>query len=196
MVRGWLVRSRNQKHKDSITVAILTALLENYNQNYVLYQKINNFLQYKRMRSDNFPSIISENIVKYVLNKRLKILANWDTSQSGDLTLKYKRLEIKSFISDAPSSFGPNEHWDWLLFVDAKRHLEQHFTVYLVKLSNTSLIWQNIKVNKVETFQQQADQKRRPRIAFQQLLHQIGDYCQVIFSDFLSSLNILEDNII
>ena len=56
-------------------------------------------------------------------------------------------------------------------------------------LSNKSDIWKNIKVNKNETFQDQCDQKRRPRIKFNNLINQISyKYIKIIFDGNIDDL--------
>ena len=72
--------------------------------------KLNKNLEGKKIRSPNFPSEISENLVKLGLFKNYRIAPNWNT-KSGDLELFSKKLEIKAFLSNGPSSFGPNESW-------------------------------------------------------------------------------------
>jgi len=62
---------------------------------------------------DNFPSHISENIVKFALFKKYNIMPNWDT-KTGDLDLFNLKIEVKGFSSTGPSSFGPTEEWDIL----------------------------------------------------------------------------------
>jgi hypothetical protein len=61
-----------------------------------------------------------------------------------------KRIEIKGFMSDGPCSFGPEERWDWIYFVDCKNCLEKQFSVYEIKLSNKSDKWRNIIVSGTE----------------------------------------------
>jgi hypothetical protein len=93
----------------------------------------------KKIRNENFPSHISENLVKFALNNIKYINSDekvtWNTSV-GDLEYKNKRIEVKGFISDGPSSFGPTEKWDTIYFVDAKKIRDKKIIIYEVLLSN------------------------------------------------------------
>ena len=78
----------------------------------------------------------------------------WDTDK-GDLIIVniagggdvIKRIEVKAFMSDGPSSFGPTETWNWLYFVDAKDTLTGFFKVYEIKCSNTSEEMKNVRIS-------------------------------------------------
>lgn len=148
-IRGFLVRKNLKKLKDNMTLDILNNLIDKYNEYINFLKDINKLLSYKKIRLPNYPSDISENIVKFVLLKKYKICGNWDT-KSGDLYLLDKIIEIKGFSSEGPSSFGPTEKWDWLYFIDCKDTLNKNFKVYEIKLSNTSNIWKNIIISGCE----------------------------------------------
>jgi hypothetical protein len=134
-------------------------------------------LQNLKIRRPVFPEIISEYIV-------LKFLQKYNTSQeqhcknilyikdpSGDLlkidnTLKIK-IEIKCSSSKGPLSFGPTQKFDELYCVDASDFLNDKIIIY--KINEPHKI-KELYVNKFETFQQQCEQKRRPRISLQNIL--------------------------
>jgi DNA (cytosine-5)-methyltransferase 1 len=118
-----------------------------------------------RMRKPNFPEIISEKIVEIIFFD-----SNLST-KSGDIIINGKRIEIKCFSSIGPISFGPKEKWDIIIFVNAINHPE--IEVLICNFSNESKEWNNIKVNKLETYSDQCKQKRRPRIGFKELEKQI-----------------------
>ena len=99
-----------------------------------------------------------------------------------------KRVEIKSFTSVGPMSFGPNEGWDTLLVLDAIDHRDMRFKLYEIPHSNNSPIWLNIKTNKRETFQDQCKQKRRPRISFGSVRDQLGNGCHLIWEGDIRDL--------
>lgn len=180
-VRRWLVIRNNCKMKDYVTHNIVSILLEKYNENMVFNKKMNELLLVKKIRNENFPSVISENIAKFAIFRHYRIMGTWDTNK-GDLLLLNKRLEVKGFSSDGPSSFGPSEKWDMLYFVDSKRHIEKYFVVYEISLSNDDPRWKMIKVNKNQTFYQQCLEKRRPRIIFKDIQSQIPpQYLRKIF---------------
>lgn len=172
--------SNNKIDKDTMNINITKELLDIYNKKSILYKEINSKLVKRQIRNENFPSEISENITKYALYKYYKIFGTWEVS-SGDLVFLNKRVEVKGFMSTGPSSFGPNETWDILCFVDASEHLNNFFTVYLFNISSSDDKWRNMKVNKKETIKMQSSNKRRPRITFDKIKeHLINDY-KIIF---------------
>ena len=141
--RGYIIRKKLKSLKDGMNLDILNNLLDRYILNYKYLLEINKKLSIKKCRNENFPSHISENIVKFVLYKKYGIMPNWDTKK-GDLELLNKQLEIKGFMSDGPTSFGPTENWDWIYFVDATNFINKKFKIYEIKLSNKNNIWKNI----------------------------------------------------
>lgn len=175
-VRGFLTR----KPKDKFNKEVLKIALDNYINTLLIEKDLNKNLKHKKIRLSNFPSHISENIVKFCIKEKYSIYPNWDT-KIGDLCLLNKQIEVKGFISKCPISFGPNEKWDILYIINGTRIFDKYFTIYEVKLSNNHPIFQNIKVNKKETYQIQCSQQRRPRITFDELYKQIGKDLNIIF---------------
>ena len=194
--RGYYIRKINKKLKDSMTFKLLNNCIDSFIRTINDEKTINKLLNKKKIRLSNFPSHISENIVKFVIFKKYKIMPNWDTD-SGDLEIglaniyKSIRCEVKGSIdlSNGPSSFGPNEEWDYIYFVDAVCNYNKKYKVYECKISNKSEIWKNLMVNKKQTYYDQCLQKRRPRIAFNNLKEQLGKYCTTIFDGYLSELD-------
>lgn len=151
--------------------------------------KLNDQLESKKIRKPNFPSEISENIVKFVYNKNNKNLAKWDVKGGDLITLDGLKIEVKAYSSNGPTSFGPTEKWDILYIVDAKRYLDKRFKVYEINLKSSNIIIQNLKVSKLETYEQQCKSGRRPRINPINLIEQLGNNCNLIFNDTIHSLN-------
>lgn len=172
--------------KDYMTKEMIVELLDKYIDNYRFLQQINRKLSIKKCRMDNFPSHISENIVKFAILKKYNVMPNWDT-MSGDLQLFNMKIEVKGFSSNGPSSFGPTEEWDLLYFVDCTDFTNKNFKVYEIRLSNKSTSWKNIKVSKKETIHDQNIQKRRPHIQFSSIRSQI-DQCTIIFDNNINNL--------
>lgn len=131
-----------------------------------------------------FPEDISENLVKYIIKKKEGNTFSRKKS-GGDLVSPQDgtRIEVKCFTSTGPSSFGPKEKWDSIYFFDAMNILTHNSECILYKIeeSNDSEIFQNIKVNKNETFKDQCLQQRRPRIAFSKISQQIPANIQKVF---------------
>jgi len=91
-------------------------------------------------------------------------------SQSFMMELHNKyfyQLEVKAFISDGPSTFGPTEPWDKLYFVDCRNYLKKEFCVWEIDCKNTDKEWIDMPVSRAETFGDQAIAKRRPRLPFE-----------------------------
>ena len=131
-----------------------------------------------KIRRPVFPEIISEQIVLKFLQKQntnKDILYTKDPS--GDLLkidnaslIKYK-IEVKCSSSKGPLSFGPSQKFDELYCVDASDFLNDKIIIY--KINEPQKIKQ-LRVNKFETFQQQCEQKRRPRICLQKILSNLS----------------------
>jgi len=188
VVRKFLCKLRLNKLNDNFTLDIVNKLLDNYIDKINLNKEINKKLDKRKIRNDNFPCAISENIVKYAFSKKYNIMPSWNTKK-GDLELlDNKILEVKAFSSIGPTSFGPNEMWYRLYIIDCTKFIEKKFKIYEINLSNNDSKFQNIKVNKNETFYSQSKNKRRPRISFNDLQKQLSENMKVIFDDSLEKL--------
>lgn len=194
--RGSVVRKQLRSLKDCMTPELLDQDINSYLQRIRFEIKINSKFSVgqKKIRKTNFPSDISENIVKFVFRKKYGVIPSWNTDK-GDLYVFNKftrklRLEVKGSIdlSNGPPTFGPKEHWDWIYFVDGVDILNKNIKVYEVKLSNEDDIWRALKVSKTQTFEDQSTQKRRPRIKFATLRDQIGDHFKEIYSGPISGI--------
>lgn len=198
-IKGWIVRKKLKMIKDNMTIDILTRMIDKYNEYILFIKNINMELSKKKIRNINYPSEISENIVKFALLKKYKVCGNWDTN-SGDLLLLDKRIEIKGFSSNGPSSFGPEEYWDWIYFIDCRDSINKNFIIYEIKLSNKNKIWRNIiisgsnnkKNSKIKKMGDLCDTGKggiRPHITFESIKNQLGDkYCKIIFNGYLTDL--------
>ena len=183
--RGHLCRTRLRKSRDGITFSIVLDLLERYKNQYQYISELNRMLKRRKIRFSNFPPELSENMIKFIFFQKYGIMPSWDTD-TGDLQCRNLILEVKAFSSTGPTTFGPNEKWDRIYFLDATRFMESIFKVYECKLKNTSSLWQQLEVNKTETFGDQCRQGRRPRIGFQQVYRQLRSHCHLIFEGQLS----------
>lgn len=133
------------------------------------------------IRLNGLPSHVSENIIKFVvINKLGDKTCTWSCSV-GDLASKDGKLECKCFTSDGPISFGPDQEWTHIYFLDARRWLEDTFVVWRVERPNTDDLWKTIKMNKKESKQDQSDSKRRPRINWEGLYPQIKEVCHKVW---------------
>ena len=117
-------------------------------------------------------------------------MPSWDTPK-GDLILRNKIIEVKGFMSSGPTSFGPNEKWDWIYFVDGTECNFYQFKVYEIKLSNTNSIWRNINLSSKETYGQIADANQRGKLRacfYSKIKPQIESHCVLIFNGHFDEL--------
>lgn len=122
--RGHISRKGMKTLKDSMTLSCLEKCIDEFNKTIAFESEMNKLLKNKKIRLSNFPSHISENIVKFVLAKKYGVMPNWDTNK-GDLCIHIKpsttiQIKVKGSIdlSNGPPSFGPTENWDKIYFVD------------------------------------------------------------------------------
>jgi len=193
LTRGYFTRKYNYQEKDSFNLNTINQMLDAFIEYTKMLHMLNHGLENKKIRSPNFPSEISENIVKFAIRKRYNICPCWDTD-SGDLSLFDNKLEVKAYSSDGPSSFGPSEDWNILYFIDCRNYTRKHFKIYEIKLSNLNPIFNSVMVNKKQTFKNQCDEGRRPRLCFSKLrdyLINTGQYmnhCNTIFEGTIDML--------
>jgi hypothetical protein len=151
----------------------------------LFFQKRN----YKKYRMPNFPEVISENIIRNLIESNENVICKRNRT-SGDLDVDGIKIECKAFTSDGPCSFGPSEKWNRIYFLDATKYKDDFYILYRVDLKNDDQIFKNIKVNKKETFGDQILLGRRPRIQFKSLYNQIEPYTKIIFKGGLINLTI------
>ena len=190
--RGFSLRKKLLASQDKMTKPLLIQCIDLY-ANTITYEKtINTLLSKKKIRLSNFPSHISENIVKFIFAKIYNIMPSWDTS-TGDLCIDNKlcktvKIEVKGSIDleNGLPTFGPSESWDYIYFVDGIENHIKKYKLYEIKLPNTSEKWKNLKVNKTQTYFEQCQQKRRPRLKFSEIQLQLGNDCKLIFDDYFT----------
>jgi len=168
-------------------------------------------------RRMNLPQEITENVCLLILRRIKGMDAGWckETKKpnkiSGDgytpatgiavklvpmkrkvkVVIEYKGikiLEFKCFTSIGPSQFGPTEKWDRLYFLDGRGYHDYKFKLYEVPLSNVSDEWKSLKFNKIQTFEDQAEQGRRPRMNFERIQTQLGEHCKMIWEGDIRDL--------
>lgn len=165
----------------------IVKLLFMYNRTFKLTTELNKTMV-RKIRHENFKSEISENIVRMLLTDIYKTRVEWSSVKSGDLLMDEKRLEVKAFSSNGPSSFGPKENWDWIYFLDCRNHLDFNFKLYEIRLSNNNALWQNLKLNKENTMFDFCQQGKRPRLKFNEIQDQLGAHVKLIWQGYLIDL--------
>lgn len=171
------MRSKHLLNNDKYFFELLNNHINYYSKIVKIKKKLNCG---KIVRQINFPEFISEYIAKSCYSTFYK--KNVEFANSGDLISDNKKIEVKAFTSLGPSSFGPKESWNELMFVDARKFYKRQFKIYLIKLSNNDNKWKNIKINLNETYQEQCDKGRRPRIKFDNLCEQLSDEIEIVFN--------------
>lgn len=173
---------------DTYTAEILR---ENYaiHKEYVKVRKASAERTGLDIRLPNVPEDISENMVKFMIRNKLgdescrwtksvKKSKEHEDATKGDLcSRKEGRQECKCFTSGGPSSFGPEEPWDVIYFLDMRGWLEDALTLYRVPLKNTDPRWQGLVMSNQGgtpvTFGDQCKQGRRPHKSWDSIRAQL-----------------------
>lgn len=172
---------------DKYTAIILRSQYSRYKQNYEETAKI---IQQTGLpiRHQNPPEDITENIAKFIIqNYDGDTSCKWAKSLGikGDLySDKYTidmPIEIKSFTSDGPSSFGPNKKFGVLYFLNMRGWLEDRIILWKVNLTSESPEWKQLKMNKNQTHEEQCKEKRRPHISWDKIYPQIENHCNKVY---------------
>lgn len=143
------------------------------------------------IRLPSIPCDVSENMIKLILHQKGDPSSSWDYNKKDLLSSKEGIQECKCFTSTGPISFSPTSNWDCIYFLDATNWLNDTFKLYKHPYKRTTDEWRNIKISKSETFEQQSNQGRRPRINWKGLYPQLIN-CELIFEG--SFENIIENN--
>jgi len=139
--------------------------------------KIKQLCNNEKIRMFGLPEDISENIIKQICNNKLNDVSITRMYKTGDLfSVKEGKQECKCFTSNGPISFSPSSNFDILYLLDARDLLNDIFILYKFPFGNKSEIFKNIKINKNQTFEDQCNQKRRPRITWNSLSIQLKPY--------------------
>jgi len=134
-----------------------------------------------RWRLPAFPEHISENIAKFILRRNGDTSCTWACTK-GDLESAIEgKQEVKAFSSNGPPSFTPSSEWDVIYFLDARDWLNDRFVLHRVGLRRTDKEWAEIKVSKDQSFGDQAEEGRRPRITWVSLKPQIETHRTIVY---------------
>jgi len=141
---------------------------ENGDQAYLkeIYTKwlwLNKEIKSHSTRGINIPEFISENSFCIFFPNCIRVtkLKKGKCSFDAINTDTGKRIQIKATsIKSDLTSFGPRSEWDELYFLDFSAE-DCSFKVYNIK---KEWIYSH-QVNKIQSFQQQQEEKRRPRFS-------------------------------
>lgn len=133
-----------------------------------------------RFRFSNPPGDMSENIVKVILKNKGRNIV-WcngvGSALSGDLfEIDGNRIiEVKAFMSDGPSSFGPKKKFYQIYFLVLKKFFDEDPMIILweVNLTNESEAWKSLKMNGEQSFEDKTGNGNRPHIAWENIKAQI-----------------------
>jgi hypothetical protein len=139
-------------------------------------------------RKPIFPEAISENIIKHIIHKKYRYNVTWDCS--GDLfSSEIGKIECKAFASDGPISFGHNQNWNIIYFLDLNDwYLNNNVKLYELKIKNNSTIWLNVQINKNETIQNIYLKKQRAKISWKNLYPQIQKYVDIVYDGNINNI--------
>ena len=142
------------------------------------------------IRQENMPEDITENMVKFIIRREDPTVV-WSkcVGKNGDLCSDtMKSIEVKSFTSNGPCSFGPNKKFDVIYFLDLRNMLQNRIILFKMNLTNNSPEWKNLKMNKTQTHEDQCNEKRRPHICWDKIYSQLNTHCQVVFDDTFENI--------
>lgn len=154
--------------------------IENLYNSYNNYKKILNKFG---SRSPNFPEILSENIIRLLLlnTKYFNSVEVITCGKNGDLISEHGKIECKCFSSTGPISFSPTPNWKFLCILDFIN--KENIKIYIVNIASNSDKWNNININKKETFKDKCKLGQRPRLGWEYLYKQIQNDTTILFND-------------
>jgi hypothetical protein len=140
------------------------------------------------IRNQNPPEDITENIAKIIIrNYEKDKTCKWAKSigLTGDLfSEKYDinyPIEIKSFTSNGPCSFGPKKKFGIIYFLDMREYLYDKIILWKVNVNSDSTEWNNLSMNKKQTFEEQCKEKRRPHIGWDKIYSQLSNFVEKVY---------------
>jgi hypothetical protein len=115
-----------------------------------------------------------------------------DKVKKGDLIENLSnnqiQIEVKCVSSNGPITFGPNEKWNKIYFVNATQ--PRFYKVFELNMCDDEFS-EILKVNKTQNMNDQRKEKRRPRVLFQQIKEQFKNkLCLVKEGDIEDLFNI------
>lgn len=171
---------------DNYTAELLNKRFLKYKED---YKNLNKIIKETNLpiRHQNPPEDITENIAKFIIQKYDNDPScKWAKAinMKGDLyseKYKYSQPEVKSFTSDGPSSFGPKKKFAVIYFLDMRKWLDDVFILWKVNLTDESLQWKKLKINKTETNEEQSEENRRPHISWDKIYPQVKDHTTKVY---------------
>lgn len=136
---------------------------------YNTWKEFNDKLKKMEGRVANLPEVLSECCFCLLMNPGRYVRTNKNfpvglkKSDCFDIEAQ-ERLQIKGVGSKeyGPSSFGPKSEWDKLFYIDFYTNGEYNGLINIYYIDDNYL---NINVNRGQTFKDQQEEKRRPRLS-------------------------------
>ena len=164
------------RKKPFLAISEIMLLLDNYIHSCEIVEQISCNNTGLTLRRPNFPEEISENIVCHIIKGLYGGDVKWKKmmGEGGDSSVDGVTVEVKCFSGTGPSSFGASERWNKLYFLDATKYKEKIFTCYVVECNRHSYDWKNMKINNNQTYEDQANEGKRPRITFENITSELS----------------------
>ena len=173
--------------EDNYTPDILRERYSRYVNDYKYVSELNEKSGLK-VRHQNPPEDITENIAKFIIhNYENDTSCKWAKSigLNGDLySDKYRNdmpIEIKSFTSNGPSSYGPNKKFGVLYFLDMRGFQKNLIILLKLNLNSNSKEWKDLPINKNQTNIQGCIRGIRPHIRYDDLSIHLKDNITKIY---------------
>lgn len=125
---------------------------------YFLWKELDQRIRTSATRGVNFPETISEALACYALGFK------WNKGSGGDAVNDDEIIEFKATSNwdRDTSSFSPKEEFDKLFFLRLDKRNDE---LYIYDTGFNSDRLKKVKVNQLETVEEQQKAKRRPRFS-------------------------------
>ena len=113
----------------------IKSLLESYNNYVYNIKNLNRKLKYRVVESDYLPAILTENIVKFIIETQLNAHVSWD-NEHNKLLYGNKKILVKQFSNTNKKNKKEiysllKADCDIICFLDVSKHLLCKFTLYI-----------------------------------------------------------------
>jgi hypothetical protein len=77
LIRGFILRRNIGKLKDGMTFELVDRMIDKYNSKIIFNKNMNKKLSNRKIRNENYPSEITEKLLKFYVYKKTKIMPKW-----------------------------------------------------------------------------------------------------------------------
>lgn len=165
------------------------------------YEAIKKFQEERKKveKGVSLPADISESIVQFILNKKGDKTCR--KASKGDLVSDIEGvLQVKSFTSDGPTSFGAKTYWDVIYFLDGREwKVNDRYRLYRIAVASDDPRWRGLYFTESKTFGEMVespvdrdDKKKhtpvRPRCSFEKIRTQLGNLCEMVYEGDINDI--------